>query len=88
LALTELARSDARVAEIFDGVRSRERAVVAERTGPDIDPGSLDLVMATVEGLRVGLCDAGGILPLAEARSTLTRLLELLGHGAAATRPA
>jgi hypothetical protein len=78
LALSELARQHPDLTEIFTRARERERAVLR-----DLDLGvadrELDLVLATVEGLRVRLCEPEGALTVHEARSLLIRLLELLG---------
>jgi hypothetical protein len=88
LALWELARSRPELAEIVDGARRRERAVVSGLHGVDLGPEELDLLQATVEGLRVRVCDPHAPLSLTEARSTLTRLLTLLGDGLELARPA
>lgn len=88
LALREIARSRPELAEILHGARRRERAVVTGLHGVDLCPAELDLLEATVEGLRTRLCDPVDPLALIEARSRLTRLLTLLGDGLTDARPA
>ncbi len=86
LALCELGRERADLAEVLARARGRERAVLA---GLDLglDDDELELVMANVEGLRARLCDPSDALAPEDARSMLARLLELLGAKGTRGRP-
>jgi len=76
LGLCELARERPDLAEFIERVRRRERALLDDL---DLDDRQVDLVLATVEGLRVRVCETGGALSVEDARSTLGRLIEVLG---------
>jgi hypothetical protein len=78
LALCEVARERPDLTEFFERARRRERAVLVD-LDLGLDDHGLDLILSTVEGLRVRLCEPSGPLALEDARSSLTRLLDLLG---------
>ena len=74
LALTELARSRGDLAELLELARDRERAALTDIDGVALEPHQMDLVLATADGLRMGLCRVEG-LTIPVARKTLTDLL-------------
>ncbi len=87
LALTELARSRPDLAEVLDLSRDRERAALADIDGVALEPHEVDLVLATADGLRVGLCRVEG-LSIPAARKTLTDLMAHLEVSDVRPRPA
>jgi hypothetical protein len=78
LALCEWRRGRPELAEIFESARERERAVLRD-LDLGLDDHELDLVLTTAEGLRARLCDPSRPLTPEQARSTLARLLQVLG---------
>jgi hypothetical protein len=78
LALCELGRKRPELTEIFERARDRERAVLIN-LGLGLGDQEVVLMLATIEGLRVRLCDPSRPLTPEQARSTLDRLLQLLG---------
>jgi hypothetical protein len=74
LALTELARSRSDVADVLELSRDRERAALADIDGVTLEPDQMDLVLATADGLHLGLCRVDG-LTIPDARKVLSDLL-------------
>ncbi len=88
LALHELGRCRPDIAELLDVARERERAALADIDGVALDPQDTDLVLATAEGLRAGLCRSQEAVTIEEARSTLGYLLSRLDVRSARPRSA
>jgi hypothetical protein len=78
LALCELARERPELNEVFERARRRERDALFHAELGLEDP-DLDLVLATIEGLRVSLCEPAASVSVGDARATLVRLLGHLG---------
>jgi hypothetical protein len=71
LACCELARSEPWLTDIAAELRARERMALAELPEGEVAPDRLDLVVATLDGLRAAVCAPGRPLSVDRARTVL-----------------
>ena len=74
LALVEVGRHSEGVGEVIDQIEAEERALIRQMLGRGADPLAVDMITATVRGLRHAICAPESPLSVRTAHAVLARL--------------